>query len=85
MDDDLSGTVDLSESIEVKYSAKFDPIFIFSSTFLFHFKFVREELQIKEKDRMDKRQKAFHQNDDEFISVDDLWCRWVNSEGRHYF
>lgn len=40
--------------------------------------FLREELKY-EKDA-EKRQKAFHQNDDMYISVKDLWDAWVKSE-----
>ncbi|KRY33192.1 Stromal interaction molecule 1 [Trichinella spiralis] len=43
--------------------------------------FVKEELQIQDKDRVVRRQKVFHQNNDEYITVDDLWYRWILSEG----
>lgn len=46
--------------------------------------FVREELHIKEKDRLNRRQKTFHLNDDNFISVDDLWIRWLRSSERNW-
>ncbi|KRY86800.1 Stromal interaction molecule -like protein [Trichinella pseudospiralis] len=42
--------------------------------------FVKEELQIQDKDRVVRRQKVFHQNNDEYITVDDLWYRWILSE-----
>ncbi|KRX89356.1 Stromal interaction molecule -like protein [Trichinella pseudospiralis] len=44
--------------------------------------FVKEELQIQDKDRVVRRQKVFHQNNDEYITVDDLWYRWILSEVR---
>lgn len=46
--------------------------------------FAREELHITERDRLDKRKKAFHQNNDEFITLDDLWCKWVHSEEHNW-
>lgn len=46
--------------------------------------FVREELHITERDRVDKRKKAFHHNTDSIITVDDLWCRWVHSDERKW-
>lgn len=42
--------------------------------------FVQEELAIQEKDKVAKRQEAFHL-DDQQISVEDLWTRWVASTG----
>lgn len=44
------------------------------------YQFVEEELNIKEKERVARRQKIFH-DVDQLISVDDLWHRWINSEG----
>lgn len=40
--------------------------------------FLREELKYEK--GAEKRQKAFHQNDDMYISVKDLWDAWVKSE-----
>ncbi|CDW60010.1 Stromal interaction molecule [Trichuris trichiura] len=62
MDDDLSGSVDLNESIV----------------------FVKEELHIEEKDRLARRQRAFHENNDEYVTVEDLWVRWWKSEVRQW-
>uniref|UniRef100_A0A5S6QIE1 SAM domain-containing protein n=1 Tax=Trichuris muris TaxID=70415 RepID=A0A5S6QIE1_TRIMR len=62
MDDDLSGSVDLNESIV----------------------FVKEELHIEEKDRLARRQKAFHENNDEYVTVEDLWIRWWKSDVRQW-
>lgn len=48
---------------------------------LFYFsQFLREELKYEK--GAEKRQKAFHQNDDMYISVKDLWDAWVKSEVR---
>ncbi|KHJ46894.1 hypothetical protein D918_02433 [Trichuris suis] len=46
--------------------------------------FVKEELHIEEKDRLARRQRAFHENNDEYVTVEDLWVRWWKSEVRQW-
>ena len=50
----------------------------FKSFLLISFQFLREELKY-EKD-YEKRQKAFHQNNDNQVTVRELWETWVKSE-----
>lgn len=45
---------------------------------MFYFQFLREEL--KYENGAEKRQRAFHHNDDMHISVKELWEAWVKSE-----
>lgn len=37
---------------------------------------------MKDKDPLARRQQTFHHNNDESITIDDLWKRWVASEGK---
>ncbi|VDP26933.1 unnamed protein product, partial [Soboliphyme baturini] len=41
--------------------------------------FVKEELHIEENDRVARRNEAFHHNNDEFVTVDEMWARWFKS------
>ena len=47
-------------------------------TFDFSFQFLREDLKLDS--GYEKRQKAFHYNDDMHISVKELWEAWLRSE-----
>ena len=47
-------------------------------SFLFLFQFLREEL--KYENGYEKRQRAFHRDDDMHISVRELWDIWIRSE-----
>lgn len=49
-----------------------------SNCCIYILQFLREELKYEK--GAEKRQKAFHQNDDMYISVKDLWDAWVKSE-----
>ena len=46
--------------------------------------FVREELQVQEKDSANWRQKNFHPDNDIFITVEDLWIRWLGAKERNW-
>jgi hypothetical protein len=41
-------------------------------------------MNIAEADRLRSREKAFHHNNDESITVDDLWESWFDSEERNW-
>ena len=41
-------------------------------------------MNIAEADRLRLREKAFHHNNDESITVDDLWESWFDSEERNW-
>ncbi|VDN53628.1 unnamed protein product [Dracunculus medinensis] len=45
--------------------------------------FLKEDMHIGGDDRV-TREKAFHHNNDELITVDDLWKSWVESEERSW-
>lgn len=45
--------------------------------------FLAEDLKIGGSDRA-RREKAFHHNNDEAITVDDLWEAWFTSEERDW-
>uniref|UniRef100_A0A914V0N3 SAM domain-containing protein n=1 Tax=Plectus sambesii TaxID=2011161 RepID=A0A914V0N3_9BILA len=45
--------------------------------------FLKEDMNIAEADRLKRREKAFHHND-ESITVDDLWESWFESEERNW-
>lgn len=51
---------------------------LYKAFVIFIIQFLREELKYEK--GAEKRQKAFHQNDDMYISVKDLWDAWVKSE-----
>jgi hypothetical protein len=46
--------------------------------------FLSEELQIEEQGSIGTRQKEFHHNNDNYITIDDLWHRWVTSPERKW-
>jgi hypothetical protein len=46
----------------------------------FNFKFLAEDLKFADRER-ERRERTFHEND-ESITVDDLWESWFESEER---
>ncbi|VDN89354.1 unnamed protein product [Brugia pahangi] len=69
MDDDQSGSIDRFESTDV---IMLQQIF-----------FLKEDMQLGGLDRA-KRERAFHHNHDELITVDDLWEAWFACEERSW-
>ncbi|VDO27285.1 unnamed protein product, partial [Brugia timori] len=77
MDDDQSGSIDRFESTDV---IMLQQIFVFGEE---KKDFLKEDMQLGGLDRA-KRERAFHHNHDELITVDDLWEAWFACEERSW-
>ncbi|MCP9259472.1 Stromal interaction molecule 1 [Dirofilaria immitis] len=93
MDDDQSGSIDRFESTDVSTlhqqilirlwnGSKHGINFGKTETYACNI-FLKEDMQLGSLDRA-QRERAFHHNHDELITVDDLWEAWFASEERSW-
>uniref|UniRef100_A0A915ECW2 SAM domain-containing protein n=1 Tax=Ditylenchus dipsaci TaxID=166011 RepID=A0A915ECW2_9BILA len=81
----LAQSIGLSLQIEgiTEKEGGFAPLQKVTKNFLVANQFLTEDLKIGGSDRA-RREKAFHHNNDESITVDDLWEAWFQSEERDW-